>query len=96
MLFIFWQHIFFAANTDNYLLILKSPDKGLASRYDIEALKTVAAVDSGELQNFFADLYYLGVFSRGEIIEYCSPDFNYIGLTGQRGVLVKIADINEL
>ena len=66
----------------------------LASRYDIEALKN-AAVTSGEFQNFFADLYYLGVFSKSEIAEYCSPDFDFINLTGGGGLLVKVGEIDE-
>lgn len=62
----------------------------LASRYDIEALRTADSVMSREFQNFLADLYYLGIFSKSEITEYCAGDFDFFGLSGQSAFLVMV------
>ena len=67
----------------------------LASRYDIEALKTADSVTSREFQNFLADLYYLGIFSKSEINEYSASDFDFFGLTGQTAVLIKVGEVGE-
>ena len=62
----------------------------LASRHDTEALRTADSVMSKEFQNFLADLYYLGIFSKSEISEYCADDFDFLGLTGQMAFLVMV------
>lgn len=67
----------------------------LASRHDIDALKTADSVTSSEFQNFLADLYYLGIFSKSEINEYSASDFDFLGLTGQMAFLVKVGEVGE-
>ena len=67
----------------------------LASRYDIEALRTAVPFTSNEFQNFLADLYYLGIFSKSEISNYCTYGFDYLNLTGQNAFLVRVGEVDE-
>lgn len=46
----------------------------LASRHDMDAVKT-AAVGSEEFANFMADLYYLGVFSSSDVMNFEKVDY---------------------
>ena len=46
----------------------------LASRHDTDSVKT-AAVGSEEFANFMADLYYLGVFSSSDVMNFEKVDY---------------------